>query len=162
MGIQFGRAFVVLIELCHSCIESLNEGQISGFATGFLPYSVQPLQSQECIVEAWSRRWGECLLSVIRVLNVTIRTYRPIFIYYSVYGYWSHSDSRFIFLPASGPIVLDDLCAARCCDSELRFTVHYCALWPIVAVTLLFSWRLLFALLHCSFTVYKSGLLGTL
>ena len=34
----------------------------------------------------------------------------------------------FIFLPASGPIVLIDSCAARCCDSELRLTVHYCAL----------------------------------
>ena len=69
------------------------------------------------------------------------------FIYFnSVYWYWSHSDSRFIFLPASGPIVLIDLCAARCCDSELRLTVHRCALWPIVAVTLLFWWHLLFAL----------------
>ena len=93
---------------------------------------------------------------------VTIRTYRPILFIYSVYWYWSHSDSHFIFLPASGPIVLIDSCAARYCDSELCLTVHYCALWPIVAVTLLFWWRLLFALPYCSLTVYKSGLLGTL
>ena len=33
-----------------------------------------------------------------------------------------------IFLPASGPIVLVDSHAAHCCDSELRLTVHYCAL----------------------------------
>ena len=88
-------------------------------------------------------------------------TDRFLFIY-SVYWYWSHSDSCFIFLPASGPIVLVDSCAACCCDSELRLTVHCCALWPIVAVTLLFLWRLLFALPYCSLTVYKSGLLGTL
>ena len=31
-------------------------------------------------------------------------------------------------LLASGPIVLIDSCAARCCDSELRLTVHCCAL----------------------------------
>ena len=55
-----------------------------------------------------------------------------------------------------------DSCAARYCDSELRLTVHCCALWPIVAVTLLFLWHLLFALLYCSLTVYKSGMLGTL
>ena len=77
----------------------------------------------------------------------------------TLYQYWSHS---FIFLPAFGPIWLVDSCAARCCDSELRLTVHCCALWPIIAVTLLFLWRLLFALLYCSLTVYKSGLLGTL
>ena len=65
-----------------------------------------------------------------------------------MYWYWSHSDSRFIFLPASGPIVRFDSCTARCCDSELRLTVHYCALWPIVAVTLLFLWRLLIVLLQ--------------
>ena len=87
---------------------------------------------------------------------------QPILFIYSVYWYWSHSDSRLIFLPASGPIVLVDSCTARCCDSELRLTVHCCALWPIVAVTLLFLWRLLFALPYCSLTVYKSGLLGTL
>ena len=79
--------------------------------------------------------------------HVTIRTYRTDFyLFYSVYWYWSHSDSHFIFLPASGPIVLIDSCAARCCDSELHLTVHCCTLWPIVAVTLLFLWRLLFTL----------------
>ena len=61
---------------------------------------------------------------------VTIRTYRTRFLFiYSVYWYWSHSNSCFIFLPASGPIVLVDSCAAHCCDSELRLTVHCCALW---------------------------------
>ena len=94
--------------------------------------------------------------------SVTIRTYRPIFIYSSVYWYWSHSDSHPTLLPALGPITLVDSCTACCCDSELRLTVHRCALWPIVAVTLLFLWRLLFALLYCSLTVLKSGVLGTL
>ena len=61
------------------------------------------------------------------------------YLFYSVYWYWSHSDSHLTLLPASGPIVCVDSCAARCCDSELRLTVHCCALWPIVAVTLLFA-----------------------
>ena len=60
---------------------------------------------------------------------VTISTYRLIFIYLTQYTDTGViSDSRFIFLPASGPIVLLDSCAARCCDSELRLTVHNCAL----------------------------------
>ena len=47
---------------------------------------------------------------------------------------------------------LVDSCTAHCSDSELRLTVHCCALWLIVLVT---------ALLYCSLTVLKSGMLGT-
>ena len=61
-------------------------------------------------------------------LSVTIRTYTTDF-----YLFWCTDTGvivthAFIFLPASGPIVLVDSCAVRCCDSELRLTVHYCAL----------------------------------
>ena len=60
---------------------------------------------------------------------VMTRTYKPIFIYLT----WCTDTGvivthAFIFLPASGPIVLVDSCAARCCDSELRLTVHCCVL----------------------------------
>ena len=68
-------------------------------------------------------------------------------------GHWSHDDSLLI-------CVLVDSCAAHCCDSELRLTIHYwsayCFRWlrtahyctllrtvtPIVRVTLLFSYSI--------------------
>ena len=86
---------------------------------------------------------------------VTIRTYTTTFyLCYLVYWYWSHSDSRLIFLLASGPICLVEswwllLTHAQLTmvTQKLRLTVHCCALWPIVAVTLLFLWRLLLVLL---------------
>ena len=60
--------------------------------------------------------------------SVTIRTYTTDFIYFTCTDTGVIVTHAFIFLPASGPIVLVDSCAARCCDSELRLTVHYCAL----------------------------------
>ena len=88
---------------------------------------------------------------------VMIRTYTIGFIYFYMYWYWSHCDSRLYLSTGLRPHCSVDSCAARCCDSELRLTVYYCALWPIVAVTLLFLWRLLFALLYCSCRVFSQA-----
>ena len=108
-------------------------------------------------------RWNLVASDLIEwFLTVTIRTYRTDFYLFT----WCTDTGVIVTHTLSStslwPIILVDSCAARCCDSELRLTVHYCALWPIVAVTLLFSLHLLFALPYCSLTVYKSGLLGTL
>ena len=74
------------------------------------------------------------------------------YLFNSVYWYWSHNDSHFIFLPASGPICscwlmrssLLWLRAAPYCT--LLHTVTYCCsdaivlVMPIVRITLLFSY----------------------
>ena len=60
--------------------------------------------------------------------GVTIRTYTTDFIYFTCTDTGVIVTHAFIFLPAFGHIVIVDSCAARYCDSELRLTVHYCAL----------------------------------
>ena len=66
------------------------------------------------------------------------------FIYFCVYWYWSHYDSPFIFLPASGPIVL-------LTHAQLAVVTQSCALLYITAhCDLLLQWR------HCSCDAYCS------
>ena len=69
------------------------------------------------------------LILQMYLVDVTIMTGMTNFYYFTRFTNTgvmvTHS---FIFLPAFGPICPVDSCAARCCDSELRLTVHCCAL----------------------------------
>ena len=64
------------------------------------------------------------------------------FIYFYVYWYWSHIDSRFIFLPAFSPIV-------SLTHAQLAVVTQSCALLYITAhCDLLLQWR------YCSRDTY--------
>ena len=85
---------------------------------------------------------------------VTIRTYTTDFIYFYVYWYWSHCDSHLHLSTGLWPH-----CSGWLMCSLLLWlrAMPYCSLWPIVAVTLLFLWCLLFTLLYCSHRVFSQA-----
>ena len=75
-----------------------NWGSLSACIDPTIPSFIQPSQAV-CLLALWF-----CACGIWHV--VMIRTYTTWFLFISVYWYWSHSDSRLIFLSASGPIVL--------------------------------------------------------
>ena len=118
---------------------------VQSFCVSILAWNHLPLQAIPALLHSLL---GCAWIASLASRCVTIRTYTTDFYLLRCTNTGVIMTHAFIFLPASGPIVLTDSCAARCCDSELRLTVHCCALWlivlvtPIVRVTLLFSYSI--------------------
>ena len=73
------------------------------------------------------------------------------FLFYFMYWYWSHSDSRFIFLLASGPIRVVDSLLVLLTHAQLTVMTQSCALLYTAAhCDLLLQWR------YCSCDAYCS------